>query len=440
MGERYTTYSDYKESGIPWVGHIPSSWEVKPTYSVFSADVDKNTNGEETNVLSLSYGHIIKRDVEKNFGLLPESFNTYQIVDDGDLILRLTDLQNDKNSLRVGLVKQKGIITSAYLKLQSTQRIEPRYAYRLLHSYDTTKVFYGMGGGLRQSMKFEDFRRLPIILPPLEEQQKITNFLDHETSKIDTLITKQEKLIELLKEKRQAVISHAVTKGLNPDAPMKDSGVEWLGEVPEHWFVVPIKRMCEVKDGTHDTPKYVDKGENSFPLITSKDFEGKNISFENAKYISKEAHREIVKRSNTEVGDVLMSMIGGNIGKALIVKETAEFSIKNVALFKTTRKSALASYILYYLESGLLDIQISLQSRGGAQGFLSLGDLRNLVFFKVPEGELNTIVEHLDLKISKYDRLINIASDKITLLSERKTALISAAVTGKIDVRDWEAE
>ncbi|CAM3819676.1 type I restriction enzyme, S subunit [Pseudoalteromonas mariniglutinosa NCIMB 1770] len=314
------------------------------------------------------------------------------------------------------------------------------YYWLLLSRAFTDFVDYYKTGSTIAHLYQETFVNFKYPLPLYEEQQKIASFLDHETAKIDTLIAKQEKLIELLKEKRQAVISHAVTKGLNPNAPMRDSGVEWLGEVPEHWFVVPIKRMCEVKDGTHDTPKYLDKGENSFPLITSKDFEGKNISFESAKYISKEAHREIVKRSNTEVGDVLMSMIGGNIGKALIVKETAEFSIKNVALFKTTRKSALASYILYYLESGLLDIQISLQSRGGAQGFLSLGDLRNLVFFKVPEDELNTIVEHLDLKISKYDRLINIASDKIALLSERKTALISAAVTGKIDVRDWKPQ
>ena len=197
MTGRYKAYPEYKDSEIEWVGDIPASWTVKPTFSVFDPSVSKNTEGQESTVLSLSYGNIVERDVDTNFGLLPESFNTYQIVRDGDLILRLTDLQNDKKSLRVGLVKQTGIITSAYLKLRSNQSIDSRFAYRLLHSYDTTKVFYGMGGGLRQSMKFEDFRRLPILVPPLEEQQKIANFLDHETPKIDTLIAKQEKLIEL---------------------------------------------------------------------------------------------------------------------------------------------------------------------------------------------------------------------------------------------------
>jgi len=142
-------------------------------------------------------------------------------------------------------------------------------------------------------------------------------------------------------------MSHAVTHGLNPDAPMKDSGVEWLGKVPEHWSVTVIKRCLEVKDGTHDTPKYVDKSETSFPLITSVNFIGDSIDFENAKYINEHDHLEIIKRSNAETGDVLMSMIGGNIGKALIIQDDANFSIKNVALFKAKGNLPIAKYLLY---------------------------------------------------------------------------------------------
>ena len=145
------------------------SWSVKPLFGVASTESIKNMDGNVTNVLSLSYGNIIRRNIEENFGLLPESFNTYQIVNPGELILRLTDLQNDKRSLRVGQVKEKGIITSAYLKLVAkNQSINDIYLYRLLHSYDTTKVFYGMGGGLRQSMKFEEMRRLPILVPSIK--------------------------------------------------------------------------------------------------------------------------------------------------------------------------------------------------------------------------------------------------------------------------------
>ena len=238
---KYQPYPENKDSGVEWVGGIPKHWNVLPAFAAATNECIKNSDGLETNVLSLSYGNIVERDIENNFGLLPDSFNTYQIVNVGDIILRLTDLQNDKRSLRVGLSKLNGIITSAYLKLVCKSMLQYGYAYRLLHSYDTTKVFYGMGGGLRQSMKFDDFRRLPFLIPTQEEQRTIAAFLDYETARIDQLIAKQQQLIELLKEKRQAVISHAVTKGLNPNAPMKDSGVEWLGQVPEHWEAVRVK-------------------------------------------------------------------------------------------------------------------------------------------------------------------------------------------------------
>lgn len=200
-----------KDSGIEWLDSIPSSWEVKPTYAICSASTEKNTDGLENNVLSLSYGNIIKRKTDTNFGLLPDSFNTYQIVKDGDIILRLTDLQNDKNSLRVGLVTQSGIITPAYLKLSVKHAITPSFSYYLLHTYDIFKVFYGMGGGLRQSMKFEDFRRLPLLIPSKIEQESIVTFIDKRIIKIDILIEKQLQQIAPLKERRTALISAAVT-------------------------------------------------------------------------------------------------------------------------------------------------------------------------------------------------------------------------------------
>ncbi|PMM44931.1 restriction endonuclease subunit S [Vibrio breoganii] len=438
MGERYTTYSDYKESGIPWVGRIPSSWEVKPTYSVFSADVEKNTNGEETNVLSLSYGNIIKRDVEKNFGLLPESFNTYQIVKDGDLILRLTDLQNDKNSLRVGLVKQKGIITSAYLKLQSSQLIEPGFAYRLLHSYDTTKVFYGMGGGLRQSMKFEDFRRLPIILPPLEEQQKIANFLDHETAKIDTLITKQEKLIELLKEKRQAMISHAVTKGLNPQAPMKDSGVEWLGEVPEHWTVTPMKYLVEL------TPK---KSNMTASFSDTCSFVPMEKLKQDTLILDEQREISSVYDGYTyfENEDILMAKVtpcfeNKNMVVARELINGIGFGSSEIYVLRCNQK-AVNDFLYYRLqEDGFMNIATAAMTGAGGLKRVPADVITNFQVALPPLKEQVEITQKLKKRLIKIDALIDKAVGTIELMKERKTALISAAVTGKIDVRDWNAE
>ncbi|WP_341508766.1 restriction endonuclease subunit S [Photobacterium damselae subsp. damselae] len=442
MTGRYKAYSEYKDSGIDWVGEVPSSWVVKPTFSVFDPQVTKNTEGQETKVLSLSYGNIVERDVETNFGLLPESFNTYQIVDDGDLILRLTDLQNDKKSLRVGMVKQRGIITSAYLKLRASNSIEPRFAYRLLHSYDTTKVFYGMGGGLRQSMKFEDFRRLPILVPPLDEQRKIANFLDHETAKIDTLITKQEKLIELLKEKRQAVISHAVTKGLNPDAPMKDSGVEWLGEVPDRWSVGRVKNLAKlISKGTTPSTIGGDFVDSGIRFLKGENI-GKSI-FVNpspAFHISEEVDAQL-SRSRLQENDVLVIIAGATTGKAsILTKELLPANTNQAVSFIRPKRADYSKLIAFWLSTDFAQRVIWMGAVQAAQPNLSMENLGNLPIVLPTEDEIAPLLFEIDKKIEHFDVLVQKAHSAIKLMKERKTALISAAVTGKIDVRDWEVK
>lgn len=440
MTGRYKAYPEYKDSGIDWVGDIPSSWCVKPTYSVFDPSVTKNSDGQEKTVLSLSYGRIIVRDVEANFGLLPESFNTYQIVNDGDLILRLTDLQNDKKSLRVGLVKQTGIITSAYLKLHSSDFIEPRFAYRLLHSYDTTKVFYGMGGGLRQSMKFEDFRRLPIIVPPFEEQQRIANFLDLETAKIDTLITKQEKLIELLKEKRQAVISHAVTKGLNPDAPMKDSGVEWLGEVPEHWDLLKLRFISSFGRGLGITKANLQ--DTGIPCVSYGEVHSKygfevNVDKHALKCVS-QTYLETNPECLLVEGDVIFADTSedqdgsGNFTQLCGKKRVFAGYHTVVVRFNVDLCSRFMAYVF---DSESFRNQIRTSVKGVKVFSVTQAILKNATTWLPPIKEQESIVCHLDNITLKIDSLISNQEQAIVLMQERKTALISAAVTGKIDVR-----
>lgn len=200
-----------KNPNIPWIGKIPSHWRVSPLYSLFSEHKEKNIGNNVTKVLSLSYGRIIPRNVENNFGLFPESFETYNIIEPGNIILRLTDLQNDKKSLRVGLVNEKGIITSAYVCLQLNGSIIPKFAYYLLHSYDLLKVFYNFGGGIRQTMKFEDLKHMPMIVPPICEQEIIVKQIDQKIDSLDSLVVKLRKMVEHLKELRTSLITSVVT-------------------------------------------------------------------------------------------------------------------------------------------------------------------------------------------------------------------------------------
>lgn len=200
-----------KDSGIPWIGEIPEHWEVR-TLSQMSRDhFISNKNVHHQNLLSLSYGKIVNKDINTTEGLLPASFDSYQIVEDGNIVLRLTDLQNDHKSLRVGLSTQEGIITSAYLALETFNDIIPLYLYYLLHTIDVKKVFYSMGNGLRQSLNWTELRKLKCVVPPLSEQQAIVAYIDEKLQKIDQYMTDLQREIDYLKEFKQRLISDAVT-------------------------------------------------------------------------------------------------------------------------------------------------------------------------------------------------------------------------------------
>ena len=191
---------EMKDSGIEWIGEIPREWEVKKLSEYFFQVKNKNSNLEEKNLLSLSYGKIIRKDINKTDGLLPENFSNYNIIDKGDIVLRLTDLQNDHKSLRVGLCNEKGIITSAYITLRIRKPQPTSYFYNYIHTYDIHKGFYGMGDGVRQSLTYDGLKSFKIILPSLEEQNQIVEYIDKKISEIDTLITKKEVLIVELEE------------------------------------------------------------------------------------------------------------------------------------------------------------------------------------------------------------------------------------------------
>jgi restriction modification system DNA specificity subunit len=233
--------NNMKDSGIKWLGMIPKHWVKGILSSYFYQQKELNFDLREQNLLSLSYGKIIDKDITTKEGLLPKSFDNYNVIQKGDIVFRLTDLQNDKKSLRTGLCKRNGIITSAYVTIRKKIELCPDFFAYLFHVYDICKVYYGLGSGVRQGLNFNELKKLPLILPPtLAEQRAIADWLDAKCADIDAAIELQQRMIDKLKAYKTAVIHQAVTKGLDKNANLKDSGVQWIGEVPEHWGIVNI--------------------------------------------------------------------------------------------------------------------------------------------------------------------------------------------------------
>jgi type I restriction enzyme S subunit len=428
----FPAYQKYKGCEITWINEIPQHWGVLPLLGLASETCKSNIGMLEDNLLSLSYGKIVRKDIGSNDGLLPESFETYQIVEPGDIVFRLTDLQNDKRSLRTAIVKETGIITSAYVAT-TPNSISSEYLNYLLRAYDATKVFYSMGGGLRQSLKYSDIKRLPILVPSSEEQTSIVSFVDCELAKIDPLITEQERLIELLAEKRQAVISQAMTKGLDKSRPLKDSCVEWIGLTPAHWDVLAIKRLSQVKRGASprpiDDPKYFDDdGEYAWVRIADVS-SSDGFLIETTQKLSELGSSLSVKR---EPGQLFVS-IAGTVGKPCITKIKACIH-DGFVYFPSLTIDPMFLYRIF--ESGICYGGLG---KMGTQLNLNTETIGSIKVPLPPPDELAAILDYVDNETKRFDALMHEAQHVIDLLQERRVALISAAVTGKIDVRGFVA-
>lgn len=432
------TYEHYKDSGIDWIGPIPEHWEVKPGFSVLKERKEKNKGMISSNVLSLSYGKIIEKPIEKLTGLVPENFETYQLVYKGDIIFRPTDLQNDKVSLRTGLSKFNGIITSAYINLQPINS-EPKFLHYYLHTTDTNKVIYGLGSGLRQNISFLDFKRFGFVVPPIQEQKAIANFLDEKTAKIDALVQTKEQQIEKLKELRQAKIHQAVTKGLDANAPTKYSGIEWIGEIPAHWEVRRFANSFSLGKGLTITKEYL-RDEGVFCL---------NYGEIHSKYgfeVNPEIHQlrcvdeDYLKTSSSsllEKGDFVFADTSEDL------KGSGNFTylssnIKTFAGYHTViarpNKDLNSRFLAYEFDSAKFRSQIQSKVKG-VKVFSITQTLLKTLFIWLPQiQEQEQIVAYLDEVTGKIDQAIAQKQEQITKLKEYKQSLINDVVTGKVKV------
>lgn len=437
----FEKYDAYKDSGVKWLGEIPAEWSIKPGLVAFFESKRSNKGMVRNTVLSLSYGKIIIKPEEKLVGLVPESFETYQLVEPSNIIIRCTDLQNDQTSLRTGLAKDAGIITSAYLNLKVKSGFSSKYLHYYLHALDTTKVLYKFGSGLRQNLSFLDFKRLPILNIPLVQQNQIACFLEQKTTEIDQAIAIKEQQIALLNERKQIVIQKAVTQGLDPNVPMKDSGVEWIGEIPEHWEIMKLKYLIsKLESGVSvNASESESASEKDIGVLkTSAVYKYIFDPNENKKVFKNEIRRVSCP---VKAGSIIVSRMNAPdlVGASGYVEKDyinlylpdrlwqARFHTSDVEVPRFVSHILVTKGIRSIIESLATGSSPSMKN-------ISKNDFLNIEIPLPPVNEileLNSFIRDRDFE---YIQSIELFKNQIEKLKEYKTTLINDAVTGKIKV------
>lgn len=417
-------YDSYKPSQIPWLNDIPSHWERKTLSQLTSEHKMSNKGVNHQNLLSLSYGRIVRKDINKTDGLLPASFEGYQIIEPGNIVLRLTDLQNDQKSLRVGLCHEEGIVTSAYVAIEPKPQYNPEYLYLLLHSYDILKVFYSMGGGIRQGLNYQGLSKIGVLLPPLEEQTKIVDFLSKKTALIESQQQEREREIQLLNELKQAEIANVVLRGLNPDAPTKEAQTIQFGKIPAHWEERKIQYCFSERS---------QKGFPNEPMLCATQSQGviPQSMYANRVVV---VNKDFDKQKLVKVGDFVISLRSfeggieyayyqGIISAAYTILTPKE--VENSEYFKHLFKSFNFIQLLQTCVTGIREGQ------NINYPFLSKH------FIPVPPiEEQEAIVGYIRKKNSAIDDMIANLRAEIDTLTEYKQRLIADVVTGQVDVRN----
>ncbi|WP_299460005.1 restriction endonuclease subunit S [uncultured Microscilla sp.] len=417
-------YDEYKDSGIEWLGQIPAHWEVVKLKHELN-----NLNHIRVPLSSTQRGDMKVKQYDY-YGASGVIDKVDDYLFDGDNILIGEDGANLlTRSKTLAFIAKGQYWVNNHAHILHPKRGSIKYFQTLLESLDYTPLIVGSA---QPKLTQDALMNIFIVVPPQEEQKKIAQYLDHQTQVIDALVAKKEALIEKLQLQRQTIINEAVTQGLHPDAPMKDSGIEWLGEIPAHWEVVKLKYLAKkIIDGAHHTPTYVETG---IPFLRVTDIQQKVIDLSKVKYIPEEEHIVLSKRCNAEVGDVLLSK-NGTIGITKVIDWEWEFSIfVSLCLIKLNNRLT-AYYFSHFFNSSIVDQQIKLASKTTSVTNLHLEKIRELVIAIPPTREEQyEINEYLSVKLNEFNQLIEKTKTSIKKLKTYRQTIISEAVTGKIDV------
>ena len=418
-----------KDSGIEWVGDIPEVWDVFPAGGVFNEVKEKNTNNQYSNPFSFRYGEIVDKKISGEIDeSVEETLSAYRVVSPNTIMINGLNLNYDFISQRVAIVKERGIITSAYLAVQPDEnRIVPRFVLYLLKAYDYRQVFHGIGSGIRKTLKFQDFKNIKIVAPSLTEQTAIASYLDTQCAKIDEIIAQAKASIEDYKQWKASIIYEAVTKGLDPNVEMKDSGVEGIVEIPNHWRTLRIKYVSSLDaicDTSHISPDDV-------------------VTFAPMECIRNDIRIPKVATKSKDNG-TYSSFIDGDIA---IAKVTPCFENGNICIMDNLENGyAFGSSELFSLRPYGIDrryffycLQTPTFIDGGAATMTGVGGLKRVSSYYMknalipipPLEEQRTIAKFLGKKTALIATLISEKETLIDDLESYKKSLIYETVTGK---------
>ncbi|MDP2081383.1 MAG: hypothetical protein U0934_15160 [Pseudotabrizicola sp.] len=432
-------YPAYKDSGVEWLADLPYGWAVGKFRHQFRESPEKIDSEVVGPMLSVSgyRGIEVKGYDDENRRRLDEDLVGYRIVRPGQLVVNTMWL----NYAGLGVSEFEGHVSPAYRSYDFRQDVDRRYFHHLLRSSIYVQGYTQLLTGIRPNslqMSREDLMDFPVVLPPLPEQTAIAAFLDRETAKIDALVAEQRRLIDLLREKRQAVISHAVTKGLNPNAPLKPSGIDWLGDVPEGWEVCEAKRFVSILSGFAFPSTSFSDDEHDTPLLRGANVGVGELRWDETVYWRR-APDDGLDVFEVQSGDLVIGMdrpwISAGVRVAIVTENDVPcLLLQRVASLRTD--DSLNKEFLRLQLSGEAFIHHFLPDMTGVSvPHISPSQIGSFVIVVPPRAEQDQIIAHLADKTSQLDTLNATAETAIALLQERRAALISAAVTGKIDVR-----
>ncbi len=422
-------YPKMKDSGLPWSPDVPAHWELVPNRAVLrKRKVLVGIRHSAYQLLSLTKAGVIVRDVSTGRGKFSADMGTSQEVRAGDLVFCLFDVPETPRT--VGLSKYDGMITGAYTVFECRDKQAARFMEAFYIAMDDRKLLSPLYSGLRHTIPPSVFLGAKTPLPPPDEQAAIVRFLDHADRRIRRYIRAKQKLIKLLEEQKQAIIHRAVTRGLDPDVRLKPSGVEWLGDVPEHWEVVPLKRIGTVRIGLTYSPGDVCGESGTLVLRASNVRNGRVVRADDVR-----VSRPVPTTLRVLEGDILVCVRSGSrslVGKSALI--TREFDGVSYGAFMSLLRSVDNRFYFRVLNSNLLPTVMA-QFETSTINQLTQRDLRSLVVSLPPDTERAEIADFLDKETTKADQATVAAASEITLLREYRTRLIADVVTGKLDVR-----